>query len=93
VSCYEPYDYDGENETLLTDDWGIVIHKPMIQENLDSPFDPNYIYRVYMNQKSKEDGYGIKCLHPKLLEKITSLEDLTEELLNEGGSPVVTRSY
>ncbi len=93
VTCYEPYDYQGQSETLLTDDWGIVIHKPIIRENLGSPFDPNYSYRLFMSQRNKEDGYGIRCLHPKLLEKVTSLEDLTEELLNETASSVVTRSY
>lgn len=93
LMCYEPYGYQGQNETLFTDDWGIVIHKPMIGENLGSPFDPNYSYRLYLSEKSKEYGYGIRCLHPKLLKKVTSSEDITEELLNETASSVPTRSY
>ena len=71
TTCYGPYGYQGSNETLLTDEWGLIIHKPI--ENQTKSFFDRY--------NIKQD-YGIKCLHPKLLEKVTSLEELPEELMN-----------
>lgn len=80
TTCYEPYSYQGRYETHITDDWGLVIHKPIENQNPVSFFDPDYARKSYIAQRNLEQGYGIKCLHPKLLEEITSLEELSEEL-------------
>lgn len=80
TTCYEPYSYQGSDETLITDDWGIVVHKPIANQKPMSAFDPDYAYKSYIALRNSEQGYGIKCLHPNLVKKITSLEELPEEL-------------
>ncbi len=75
-TCYEPYDFQGYREKYFTDDWGFVIHKPIEGQHL-SPSNPNY----WSLRRAKNQGYGIKCLHPVLLTKITSLEELPEDLV------------
>jgi hypothetical protein len=80
TTCYEPYSYQGSYETHITDDWGLVIHKPIENQKPGSFFDPDYARKSYIARQNLEQGYGIKCLHPKLLEKITSLAELPEEL-------------
>lgn len=75
TTCYEPYDFKDQREEYFNDDWGLVIHKPIEGKHL--PFsDPNY----WDLETVKRQGYGIKCLHPLLLVKVTSLEELPEEL-------------
>lgn len=88
TTCYEPYDFQDQQEEYFTDDWGFVIHKPI--EGKYSPFsNPNY-WDIEMAQK---EGYGIKCFHPLLLTKITSLEELPEDLKMHfaGKAPMSTR--
>jgi hypothetical protein len=80
TTCYEPYSYQGSYETHITDDWGLVIHKPIENQKPGSFFDPDYAHKSYIARRNLEQGYGIKCLHPRLVEKITSLEELPEEL-------------
>jgi hypothetical protein len=81
TTCYEPYGYKGSDETLLTDEWGIVIHKPLeIPKHVPFSNVTEQFRKAYTAQRSIEQGYGIKCLHPKLLEQVTSLEELPEEL-------------
>lgn len=80
TTCYTPYSYQGLSQTHITDDWGLVIHKPIPSQRLGSPFDRDYAYRMFTARQNLAQGYGIKCLHPNLLETITSLEDLPEEL-------------
>ncbi len=78
TTCYEPYDYQNSYQTRITNEWGIVIHKPI--ERSVSFSDPDYGFKSYIDQRNLERGYGIKCLHPKLLEKTISLKELPEEL-------------
>jgi len=80
TTCYEPYSYQGSYERHITDDWGLVIHQPIENQKPGSFFDPDYAYKSFIARRNLEQGYGIKCLHPRLLEKITSLEELPEEL-------------
>lgn len=80
TTCYEPYSYQGSYETHITDGWGLVIHKPIENQKPVSFFDTDYARRSFLARRNLEQGYGIKCLHPRLLEKITSLEELPEEL-------------
>lgn len=75
TTCYEPYVFQDQQEEYFTDDWGFVIHKPIEGKYL--PFsNPNY----WDLEMAKKQGYGIKCFHPLLLVKITSLEELPEDL-------------
>ena len=80
TTCYEPYSYQGSYETHITDDWGLVIHKPIENQKPGSFFDLDYAHKSYIARQNLERGYGIKCLHPRLVEKMTSLEVLPEEL-------------
>lgn len=81
TTCYEPYGYQGSDETLLTDEWGIVIHKPIgFPKHVSFSNISERVRKVNLAKKNLEQGYGIKCLHPKLLEQVTSLEELPEEL-------------
>lgn len=83
TTCYEPYDYDGVNESdpveepNLTDKWGLVIHKPIVGRQ----FAANDFYGRYRAEQNIKQGYGIKCLHPKYLAKVTSLTELPKELV------------
>jgi hypothetical protein len=79
--CYEPYGYKGSDETLLTDEWGIVIHKPLgVPKHVPFSNVTEQFRKAYIAKQNLEQGYGIKCLHPKMLEQVTSLEELPEEL-------------
>lgn len=82
TTCYEPYSYQGKFETDITDDWGIVIYKPITNQKPIPFYDPYYAHRTFQARQNLQQGYGIKCLHPGLLEKVTSLEELPEELTN-----------
>jgi|GEM_PF-2490646 len=90
-TCYEPYSYNGQNEQLITDEWGIVIHEPF--EQTLSLFDPNYSDKSYFLNKAMEQGYGIKCLHPKILEKINSFDSIPDELkdISQADQSVLSR--
>jgi hypothetical protein len=83
--CYEPYSYQGMKEDFVTDDWGLVIHKPMPLPKPRSFLDPDYLNQSFVERMNKERGYGIKCLHPKLLEKVSSFDELPEEVAKFGG--------
>jgi hypothetical protein len=72
TTCYEPY----QGEEYFNDEWGIVIHKPT-PAKFKSSFDP---YSFFIQQTNEKQGYGILCLSPLLLAKITSLEELPEDL-------------
>ncbi len=72
TTCYEHYDYLGQYVENFDDNWGLVIHKPIDLKNSDFLSD-------YWNRINQERGYGIKCLHPQLLTKFTSAEELPEE--------------
>lgn len=74
-SSFESYDFEDQQADEFNDDWGFVIHKPIVGKSL-SFFDPNYWTFEYAKQR----GYGIKCLHPLLLFQVTSLEELPEDL-------------
>ncbi len=78
-TCYEPYSLEGEDEQYFNDDWGFVIHKPIQGKSL-SLFDPDYYSKKWTMEQAEKQGYGIMCLHPLLLIKITSLEELPEDL-------------
>ena len=80
TTCYEPYDDEDNHQTHITDHWGIVIHKPIENQKPVSFFDRDYAYKNFIAQRNLAQGYGIKCLHPNLLKKITSLEELPAEL-------------
>ncbi|HEY5259064.1 MAG TPA: hypothetical protein VIJ46_00325 [Rhabdochlamydiaceae bacterium] len=80
TTCYEPYGYQGQEETHFSDDWGIVIHKPLPMPQIRGGFDSSYFSKLYFAKRNLEQGYGIKCVHPILLGKVTSLEELPEEL-------------
>lgn len=66
--------YGPDANGLLTDEWGIVIHKPFRSVLSDrSVFD-------YLNEQADvKRGYGIKCLEPDLLNK-TTVYDLPQEI-------------
>ena len=79
--AYEPYAHNGIDEPLLTDEWGIVIHKPLgIPKHEPSSTARERFRKAYIAKQNLEQGYGIKCLHPKMLELVTSLDELPEEL-------------
>ena len=81
TTCYEPYGLDDKDETLLTDDWGIVIHKPFAVSTRPSGSNyGEYFRKKYIAENNLKQGYGIKCLHPQYLEQVTSLEEFPEEL-------------
>ena len=83
-TAYGVYDYqEDQPETHITNAWGLVIHNPLPMPNVDNLdyfdfFERMNVKRAWEN--TKEQGYGIKCLHPKLLEKVTSLDELPAEL-------------
>jgi hypothetical protein len=79
-TVYEPYGYQGQEETNFSDDWGFVIHKPLPMPQFRGAFDSSYSSKLFFARRNLEQGYGIKCVHPLLLEKITSLDELPEEL-------------
>jgi hypothetical protein len=81
TTCYEPYGLGDKAANLLTDDWGIVIHKPFAVPTRPSGSDyGEYFRKKYIAENNLKQGYGIKCLHPQYLEQVASLEDLPEEL-------------
>lgn len=82
TTCYGSYNYRGRIEPDITDEWGIVIHKPILNQKPAFFLDPDYFLKSYLAKQNLEQGYGIKCLHPALLEKVSSLEELPEELTN-----------
>lgn len=75
TTCYEPYDYDDHQE-CFNDDWGFVIHKPL--DGFVLPFTDFLQQMKYENEQKQ--GYGIKCLHPLLMIKVTSLKEFPEDL-------------
>lgn len=80
TTCYEPYECGDQKESLINDGWGLVIHNPILNPNLGNSFSPNYFVKKHQWEQTKKQGYGIKCLHPKLLEKVNSLDELPEDL-------------
>lgn len=66
TKAYSPYSLDSSTVREITDDWGIVFHKPVGTPN---PFLPPW---------AKE--YGIKLIHPDLISKIESMDELPAEL-------------
>jgi hypothetical protein len=88
TTCYEPYDFQDQQEEYFTDDWGFVIHKPIEGKYL--PFSNRNYWDLEM---AKKQGYGIKCFHPLLLVKVTSLEELPEDLKMHfaGNAPMSVR--
>jgi len=77
TTCYEPYNCDvtkDANGAKIDNNWGLVIHNPLPAKAND-----DWMTR-YHKGKQTECGYGIKCLHPKDLEKVTSLDELPQEL-------------
>lgn len=90
TSYFEPYDFQDQQAECFNDDWGFVIHHPIKGETLPF-FDPHYSYL----ERAKKRGYGIKCLHPQLLIKVTSLEKLPEDLKMhfDGNAPLSIRKY
>lgn len=83
-SYYGPYEYHGEDDKLLTDDWGLVISNPNPTpiRYLEGGIDRNAFRRESMRKIDVVRGCSIKCLHPGLLEKVTSMDVLPEELQN-----------
>ena len=77
--CFEPYDFQNQPENHFHDAWGFVIHKPLEEQPL-SISDPDYFLKKRDLEDVKERGYGIMCLHPLLLIKVTSVEMLPKEL-------------
>lgn len=75
LSCYEPYSLNQFPVDEITDDWGLVIHDP-IPTAWSLPW---------------EKPYGIKLVHPELLEKIDSLDVLPVELRSKGPSSLKSR--
>lgn len=63
-TCDEPYDYQGDDYTEFTNDWGLVIYSP---NDLEDPGFKNFSKHFHYKMTLKQ-GYGIKALHPKLLE-------------------------
>lgn len=78
TTCCEGYPYDDEKDILITNDWGLVIHKPIENPDLGDRFSPNYFMNKMRWQLTVDQGYGIKCLHPKLLELVTTLDALPD---------------
>lgn len=87
TTCYEPYVCQNQQQEYFNDDWGFVIHKPIAAQY--SFTNPNY----WDLEVAKKQGYGIKCFDPLLLVKITSLEELPEDLKMHfaGNIPMSTR--
>ena len=79
VRCYEPYVFEDQQGEFFTDDWGFVIHKPITGLKI-SISDPDYWSKQWALDSAAQQGYGIKCLHPLLMDKVTSLEELPEDL-------------
>lgn len=77
---YEPYSYGGQKEAFIHNGWGIVIHKPLSNFNGGNRFSREYFMNKFKWEESVRQGYGIKCLHPLLLDKVTSLDELPAEL-------------
>lgn len=86
-NCYEPYAFQNQPEEFINDDWGFVIHKPVAESAPTLDF-----FAKRAVEKEKEQGYGIKCLHPQLLAK-TTLEELPADLssYNAGEAPISRR--
>ena len=80
-TCYEPYDFEGYKENQITNDWGIVIYKPIVDQKPVSGFGRDYAMESFARRQAIEQGYGIKCFHPRMLEDVT-VEELSKELLN-----------
>jgi len=72
MTCYEPYPYKGQGASLFDDSWGIVVHKPL-------PAKPSVRGFDFARHMALKDGYGIKCMHPNLLEQ-TTVDELPSEL-------------
>ncbi len=66
ATCYEPYSLGWFRVREITDDWGLVIHDPIKTPN------------QFLPPWAKE--YNIKLVHPDILNKINSLDELPEEL-------------
>lgn len=75
-TCYEPYNYQGENFLQFTDDWGLLFYQP---EDLPEVSTRNF--NAYFARKTAVDqGYGIKCLHPIYLENVSPTGNLPDML-------------
>ncbi len=72
--CYEPYDYENQREEFFHDGWGLVIHNRL--ESTD----------YLLSRRFNCWTYGIKCLHPLLLKKVSLFGELPEEL-HDWGEP------
>ena len=72
-SFYRPYSYQYDWSPYITNEWGLVIHEPAAVQLCD------FSRARGDKQFDAQRGYGIKCLHPLLLEK-TTVDQLPEEL-------------
>ncbi len=77
TTFYDAYEVNG-SESLFTEDWGLVIHKPF--ESKVSLLDPDHQFKRYLAEQDRKRGYGIKALKPNLLAKVVSMEELPDEL-------------
>lgn len=73
TTCYAPCKHGNQKAEFFSDDWGFVIHKPVVKKSAGVMDHFNFV-------QAKKNGYGIKCFDPLLLSKVTSLEELPEEL-------------
>lgn len=78
TTCYAPYSYNGQIATEITDDWGIVIHEPLLSHGLRDT-----AQNLLDTFNKKNQGYALKCLHPDLLKKVISLDALPKELTKD----------
>jgi len=76
TTCYEPYDYGNQKEKFITNDWGIVIHKPLTRKGVVSR---DRFAEEFTRSQNLRNGYGVKILHPKFLVQ-TSVDQLPAEL-------------
>lgn len=80
TTAYVPYNYQGVKATHITNDWGVVVHNPTPQPDFGDWHSSQYYSKRFDWEQSVENGYGIKCLHPKALEKVASMDELPKEL-------------
>lgn len=78
--AYAPYNYQGLKSTHITNEWGVVVHNPTPMPDFGDWRSTQYYSKKFRWDQSVKDGYGIKCLHPNALEKVTSLDELPKEL-------------
>lgn len=74
TSCYEPYHMDGSDAAEMTNDWGLVIH---LSDTKPNPFLPD-----------SANEYGVKLVHPDLLNQVDPYGGLPIELQSISECPL-----